>query len=288
MKLSTLVVDDEPLARERLKSLLTGDPEIAQVEECADGPSAVAAIRGESPDLVFLDIQMPGCDGFGVVSAVGAEHMPVTVFVTAYDRYALKAFEVRALDYLLKPFDRDRFAVALGRAKEQIRHNADPGAPHKLQALLDDMKPAPGLDRLAVKSGGSVFFLRSDEIDWVEAAGNYSRLHAGKQIHLVRETMTALEARLDGKRFARIHRSTIVNLERVRELQPYFHGDYIVLMRDGTQLTLSRNYRPRLGETIRQHVLIARNDSPRHLSGSSQASNPPAPNRFLAVHSTLI
>jgi two-component system LytT family response regulator len=249
MKVRVLVVDDEPLARERLATLLDEDSEIEQIGACADGPSAVAAIRGQSPDLVFLDVQMPGCDGFGVVEAVGPEQMPVTVFVTAYDRYALRAFEARALDYLLKPFDRDRFAVALGRAKEQVRRRRDAGVGEKLQALLDDVKPAaPGLDRLAIKSGGSVYFLRTDEIDWVEAAGNYTRLHAGKQVHLLRETMTALETKLDPKRFARIHRSAIVNLERVRELQPYFHGDYIVLMQDGTQLTLSRNYRPRLGE----------------------------------------
>jgi two-component system LytT family response regulator len=249
MKVRVLVVDDEPLARERLSALLDEDPDVDRVGTCSDGQSAVAAIRSDAPDLVFLDVQMPGCDGFGVIEAVGAGQMPVTVFVTAYDRYALRAFEARALDYLLKPFDRDRFAVALGRAKEQVRRRRDVGVEEKLQALLDDVKPAAaGLDRLAIKSGGSVYFLRTDEIDWVEAAGNYTRLHSGKQVHLLRETMTALEAKLDPKRFARIHRSTIVNLERVRELQPYFHGDYIVMMQDGTQLTLSRNYRPRIGE----------------------------------------
>jgi two-component system LytT family response regulator len=249
MKVRVLVVDDEPLARERLTTLLADDPEVELIGSCADGPSAVAAIRGESPDLVFLDVQMPGCDGFGVVNAIGPDRMPITIFVTAYDRYALQAFEARALDYLLKPFDRDRFTVAIGRAKQELRRERDSGVHEKLQALLEDVKPSStGLDRLAIKSGGSVHFLRADEIDWVEAAGNYTRLHVGKQIHLLRETMTALETRLDPKRFARIHRSTIVNLERVKELQPYFHGDYIVLMRDGTQLTLSRNYRPRLGE----------------------------------------
>lgn len=249
MKLRALVVDDEPLARDRLSSLLADDPEVEVIGECADGPSAVAAIRGDRPDLVFLDVQMPGSDGFGVVESVGPEHMPVTIFCTAYDKYALRAFEARALDYLLKPFDRDRFAIALGRAKEQVRRRQESGVQERLQALLDDVKPAPaGLERLAVKSGGSVYFVRTDEIDWVEAAGNYSKLHAGKQVHLLRETMTALEAKLDPKRFARIHRSTIVNLERVRELQPYFHGDYVVILNDGTQLTLSRNHRPRLGE----------------------------------------
>src|SRR5262245_63706761 len=227
MKVRVLVVDDEPLARERLTTFLAEDPEVEAVDTCADGPSAVAAIRGDGPDIVFLDVQMPGFDGFGVVDAIGPDRMPVTVFVTAYDRYALRAFEARALDYLLKPFDRDRFTIAMGRAKEQIRRSRDTGVQEKLQALLDDVKPpGAGLDRLAIKSGGSVHFLRADEIDWVEAAGNYTRLHAGKQVHLLRETMTALEAKLDPKRFARIHRSTIVNLERVKELQPYFHGDY--------------------------------------------------------------
>ena len=249
MKVRVLVVDDEPLAQERLTNFLSDDPEVEVIGACADGPSAIAAVRGDKPDLVLLDVQMPGCDGFGVVEAIGPDRMPVTIFVTAYDKYALQAFEVRALDYLLKPFDRDRFAVAMGRAKEQLRRQRDVNVQEKLQAMLDDVRPtATGLDRLAIKSGGAVHFLGADEIDWVEAAGNYTRLHAGKQTHLLRETMTALEAKLDPKRFARIHRSTIVNLERVRELQPYFHGDYIVFMRDGTQLTLSRNYRPRLGE----------------------------------------
>mgnify|MGYP001168457049 CR=1 FL=1 len=249
MKLRALIVDDEPLARDRLAAMLADDPEVEVIGECPDGPTAIAAIRGQHPDLVFLDVQMPGCDGFAVVESVGPRLMPVTIFVTAYDKYALRAFDARALDYLLKPFDRDRFLVALGRAKEQIRQQREQGMQEKLQALLDDAKAAPaGLDRLAVKSGGSVYFVRTDEIDWIEAAGNYSRLHVGKQTHLLRETMTALENKLDPKRFARIHRSTIVNLERVRELQPYFHGDYIVLLHDGTQLTLSRNFRPRLGE----------------------------------------
>jgi two-component system, LytTR family, response regulator len=246
-----LIVDDEPLARERLRDLLENDAEVEIVGECADGPSAVTAIRSREPDLVFLDVKMPGHDGFRVVEEVGADRMPVTVFVTAFDKFALKAFEVRALDYLLKPFDRDRFEAALGRAKEQFRRRQEEEVRDRLDELLTEVRgERKPLERIAVKSSGSVYFLRAEEIDWVEAAGNYSRLHVGKTTHLLRETMTALESKLDPKRFLRIHRSTIVNIERVRELQPYFHGDYIVLLDDGTELTLSRNYRQRLHEVF--------------------------------------
>src|SRR4051812_17243608 len=167
MKVRTLVVDDEPLARERLTAFLSDDPEVQVIGECPDGPAAVGAIRDDAPDLVFLDIQMPGLDGFGVVQAVGPEKMPVTVFVTAYDRYALRAFEVNALDYLLKPFDRDRFELALARSKEALRRRHEAGVQEKLQALLEEVKPSPPpAERLAVKSAGSVVFVRTDEIDW--------------------------------------------------------------------------------------------------------------------------
>ncbi|HEY1375440.1 MAG TPA: LytTR family DNA-binding domain-containing protein [Gemmataceae bacterium] len=257
MSVRVLIVDDEPLARRRLRSLLAGDPDMAVVGECGDGPAAVAAIRDQAPDLVFLDVQMPALDGLGVVAAVGPERMPPTVFVTAYDQYAVRAFDVNAVDYLLKPVDADRFAAALRRAKAQVGRRAGADLQDRLLALLADAKKAeppapstPPADRLAVKSGGKVVFLRADEIDWIEAAGNYSRLHVGKRTHLLRETMTALEARLDPKRFVRIHRSTIVNLERIRELQPYFHGDYVVLLHDGTQLTLSRTHRQKLHEVV--------------------------------------
>jgi two-component system LytT family response regulator len=247
-KVRALIVDDEPLARERLRDLLSEDSDVEVVGECADGREAVEAIGNLAPDLVFLDVQMPSLDGFGVVEAITPERMPMTVFVTAFDRYALKAFEVHAQDYLLKPYDQDRFDIALRRAKARLSQRVESDMREKLLALIADAKPAPApaLDRIAIKSGGSVYFLRTEEIDWIEAAGNYSRLHVGKKAHLLRETMTALESKLDSKRFVRIHRSTIVNLERIRELQPYFHGDYVVLLHDGTQLTLSRNYRPKL------------------------------------------
>lgn len=255
----TLIVDDEPLARERLRSLMEADGEVEVIGECADGKSAVTAIREKKPDLVFLDVQMPAMDGLSVCEAVGAERMPPTIFVTAFDQYAVRAFDVDAVDYLLKPFDRSRFQAALQRAKDHVRQRSDAGVRNQLMSLLADAgRPqteaaaANTSERLAVKTGGKVVFLRSDEIDWIEAAGNYSRLHVGKRMHLLRETMTALEARLDPKLFVRIHRSTIINLERVRELQPYFHGDYIVILHDGTQLTLSRTHRQKLHEIVGQ------------------------------------
>ena len=243
----TLIVDDEPLCRERLHDLLSGDAEIALVGECGDGAEAVVTLREGECDLVFLDVEMPELDGLGVVAAVGPERMPTVVFVTAYDRYALRAFEVQALDYLLKPFDRERFAKALARAKEHVRRGRSAEASRQLLALLGDARPGPRhLERLVLRSGGRIFFLKAEEIDWVEAAGNYLRLHAGGETHLLRETMNALDGRLDPARFVRIHRSTLVNLERIKEIQPLFHGDYVVLLRDGTKLTLSRSYRQKL------------------------------------------
>jgi two-component system LytT family response regulator len=242
-----LIVDDEPLARDRIRTLLAGDNEVEVVGECADGREAVAAIRELSPDLVFLDIQMPDLDGFGVVGEIGVADMPATVFVTAYDRHALRAFEVAALDYLLKPFDRARFRAALDRAQEWLRRDRASNAPGDLTALLDEIQALrrPS-DRIAVKVDGRILLLPIESVDWVEAAGNYSKLHVGKDVHLIRETMASLEAKFDTRRFARIHRSTIVNVERIRELQPHFHGDYIVVLRDGTELTMSRGYRPKL------------------------------------------
>jgi two-component system LytT family response regulator len=243
----TLIVDDEPLARDRIRTLLAGDDEVEVVGECADGREAADAVRRLAPDLVFLDIQMPHLDGFGVVEAVGADRMPPTVFVTAYDRHALRAFEVAALDYLLKPFDRDRFRATLQRAKDRLRRDRAADTPARLTALLDEVqalrRPA---DRIAVKAEGRILLVPTETIDWVEACGNYSKLHVGRHTHLLRETMSALEDRLDPMRFARIHRSTIVNAERIRELQPHFHGDYVVVLADGTELMMSRGYRPRL------------------------------------------
>jgi len=250
-KIRTMVIDDEPGARERIIGLLQGEQDIELVGQCADGDQAVAAIRQQHPDLVFLDVQMPACDGFGVIRQVGADQMPAVVFVTAYDDHALKAFEVHAIDYLLKPFGRDRFQQSLQHARDHLDRRRVGDLGRRLLALVQDIKPAPQpLDRLVIKSGGRVFFLRTAEIDWIEAAGNYVRLHLGETTHLFRETMNGMEARLDASRFVRIHRSRIVNSDRIKELQPWFNGEYVVVLQNGTRLTLSRGYRERLQDRL--------------------------------------
>ena len=250
-KIRTMVVDDEPVARERMVGLLSQEKDIELVGECADGQQAVNAIQQQHPDLVFLDVQMPGAGGFEVLQAVGPERMPMVIFVTAYDQHALRAFEVRALDYLLKPFDRTRFHDAVQRARATIEQQETGDLGRRLLALVKDLRPAaPRTDRLVVKSGGRLFFLRTDEIDWIEAAGNYARLHVGNDSPLLRETMISLESRLDAEKFFRIHRSRIVNMERIQELQPWFNGEYVVILRNGTRLTLSRGYREKLQERV--------------------------------------
>jgi two-component system LytT family response regulator len=250
-KIRTLVVDDEPIARERILSLLQSENDVEVIGQCADGVQAVSAIQQQAPDLVFLDVQMPGCDGFGVIQNIGADRMPTVVFVTAYDEYALRAFEVHALDYLLKPFGKDRFQETLKHARESLERRRAGDLGRRLLALVHDLKPEQQrLDRLVVKSGGRVFFLRTEEIDWIEAAGNYVRLHLGEENHLFRETMNGMESRLDTRRFVRIHRSRIVNTERIKELQPWFNGEYVVILRNGTRLTLSRGYREKLQEQL--------------------------------------
>ncbi len=247
MKIRTVIVDDEPLARERLRKLLEGEADIEILQECGDGRAAVAAIDQHHPDLVFLDIQMPEMDGFGVIEAVSVDSLPVVVFVTAYSQHAIKAFDVHALDYLLKPFTRTRFRETLARARAHLEKNRTGALHDKLAALLSEMRPEPrGVDRLAVKTSGKVVFVKPTDIDWIEAADNYVNLHLGKDSHLLRETMTAIERRLDGNQFMRISRSAIVNLERIRELQPMFHGDYAVILLDGTRLSLSRGHRDKL------------------------------------------
>ncbi len=251
MKLRTLIVDDEPLAREKLAELLAAEPEIEIIGECGDGLQAVAAIQSLRPDLVLLDVQMPELDGFGVLEAAGERQLPVVIFVTAYDQYALRAFEAHALDYLLKPFDRERLRKSLERARRQIERERAGEINQQLVSLLSDLKGRQQtLERLVIKAGGRVFFLRVEEIDWIEAAANYVKLHAGREAHLLRETMSGLEAKLDPAKFIRIHRSVIVNVERIRELQPLFHGEYAVTLLDGTQLTLSRGYREKFQQLL--------------------------------------
>jgi len=221
----TVVADDEPLARARIRDLLGHDPEIEIVAEASDENRAVKAIERTEPDLLFLDIRMPGLDGFGVLEALRVPRLPVVVFVTAHDRFAVKAFEIHALDYLLKPFHRARFEETVRRAKAAVRRGA---ADHlsRVFGWLEDARPAPRhVRRFLVKAAGRVVFVLADEIDWIEAAGNYVRLHAGPASHLVRETMAKVEARLDPERFVRVHRSAIVNVESIRELQPMFRGE---------------------------------------------------------------
>jgi two-component system LytT family response regulator len=248
MKVRTIVIDDEPLARERLLKLLRAEPEIEVVGEAKNGREAVTLIREHKPALAFLDVQMPELDGFGALAELAENERPAVVFVTAYDKFALKAFEVHAIDYLLKPFDKERFQTALRRALEHLSHKQPAQIHEQLSALLQELRPAAPTqaDRLAVKGDGRVVFVKINDIDWVEAADNYVSLHAGKDSHMLRETMTNIEQRLPKEKFIRISRSTIVNAERIKELQPLFHGEYAVILRDGTKLTLSRGHRDKL------------------------------------------
>ena len=250
-KLRAIIVDDEPPARNKIRELIKSEPDVEIVDECTNGREAVQSITSKSPDLVFLDIQMPELDGFGVIEAIGPEQFPAVIFVTAYDQYAVQAFEVHAIDYLLKPFDRQRFQTALNRVKEHLRSNRHDDLNQQLNSLLRQLKgPKKQAERFVVKSGGRVFFLKNDEIYWIEAAGNYVRLHVGTETHLLRETMSAIQKKLDPALFIRIHRSTFVNIEKIKELQPWFHGEYVVIMRDGTQLTMSRSYRSNLPDLL--------------------------------------
>ena len=252
MSLRTIIVDDEALARERLRTMIENEPDIEIVAECSDGAQAVQTIRDQSPDLVFLDVQMPECNGFDVVAQLDPDHMPAVVFVTAHDQFALQAFEVHAVDYLLKPFDRERCRTALRRAMDRIRQKQTHEWKDRLSALLTDLRPAAeeGADRIAVKSSGRVVLIRVPEIDWVEASDNYVNIHVGKASHLHRETMGNMEKQLPAKTFLRISRSVIVNVDRIQELQPLFHGEYAVLLRDGTRLTLSRSHRDKLDKLM--------------------------------------
>jgi two-component system, LytTR family, response regulator len=251
-RIRTLIVDDEPMARERIAGLLAQEPDVEVVGQCSDGLQAVSAIQSLSPELVFLDVQMPAVDGFGVIRQVGPDRMPLTVFVTAYDEYALQAFEVHALDYLLKPFGRDRLRQCLAHARQLHEKQRAGELGKSLMALVQDVKPDQQRrqDRLVVKSGGRVFFVRTDDIVWIEAAGNYVRLHLRDQSHLFRETMNQMESRLDPERFFRIHRSRIVNTEHIKELQPWLNGEYVVVLQNGTELRLSRSYREKLEERL--------------------------------------
>ncbi len=245
----TLIVDDEAAARDLLRLLLARDAEIAVVGECGDGIDALERLRELRPDLVFLDVQMPGMDGLAVLSRLEPEELPVVVFVTAYDQHALRAFDLHAVDYLLKPFDDARFERALTRARERIRLGQLGALAQPLLALLHGAnRPPPGkwLTRLVVREEGRTFIVPLAQVDWIEARGDYLRIHAGKGMHLVRGTMKELERQLNPAIFLRIHRSTIVRLAAIRELQPHLRGDYAALLADGTRLRLARGLRDRV------------------------------------------
>lgn len=244
-----LVVDDEPLARDIIREMIRRDAQIEIAGECGNGMDAVTMIETTRPDIVFLDIQMPEMDGFAVIEAIGAKAMPAVIFVTAYDQYAVNAFKVHALDYILKPFDWERFADALQRAKSEVRRDND--LSEKLEALLRQMKKKQSYaERLIIKTNGRVVFLKTEEIDWIEAEGNYVRLHTGNDSYLQRDTIGGMETKLDPAQFPRIHRSAIVNIDRVQELRPWFQGDYCVILKDGKQLPLSRNYWDKLRQIL--------------------------------------
>lgn len=256
-----LLVDDEPLALRRLRRLLVGERDIQVVDECSDGRAAAEAIRRQRPDLVFLDIQIPELDGFQVLDSLAAEQLPVVVFVTAYDEHALRAFDAHALDYLLKPVGRERFRESLDRARERVLERRAAGVVDaRLLALHGERRGATDgaaqrcLTRIAVKADGRAFFVRTHDIDWIEAADNYVRLHVGSATHLVRESLRLLETKLDRQAFLRVHRSAIVNVDAIRELQPWFHGDQVIILRSGTRLTCSRRYDERLRQMLANDV----------------------------------
>lgn len=245
-----MIVDDEELARRGIRSRIQGSRDVEIVAECSNGREAIEALRRTYADLVFLDVQMPGKSGFDVVEAIGCDAFPYVIFVTAHDRYAIRAFEVNALDYLLKPIDDERFDVALRRARESLARRRDSDVGRRLASVLGEVAPGGShtpaksrSNRMVVRSGGRVTFVKVPEIDWIEAAGDYVTLHLGKKTLLMHETITRLESRLTPDGFARIHRSTIVNMEKIAEMRALDNGEYRVLLRDATELKLSRNYR---------------------------------------------
>ena len=255
MTIRTAIVDDEPLARRRIRNLLTEAPDVEVIAECANGKDAIESLEESPPDLLFLDIQMPEIDGFDVLQAIGVGHVPVVIFVTAYDQFALRAFEAHALDYLLKPFDDERFGAALQRARERIRQQQGGDLDRRLQALLENVRGDRGyLRRLVVPSGHRSIFVRTEHIDWIEAERNYIRLHVGGRTYLLRENLSHIVAALDPTTFCRIHRSTIVNIDRIQAVEPLFHGEYQVVLHDGTKLTSGRSYRRNL------HAVMGKRD----------------------------
>jgi two-component system LytT family response regulator len=269
-KIRTLIIDDEPLAREGIAMLAKTDPEIELIGECSDGRQAVETIKAKRPDLVFLDVQMPRLDGFGVVADLPVEDRPVVIFITAFEQHALRAFEVSAIDYLLKPFTDARFMVALARAKETIRRGRTSNFSRQVEQLLEYARkldaepsaagptlapPATGpeyVDRIVLKADGALHFIKTRDVIWIEAQGDFVKVQTPGKTQLVRETLQSMERKLDAAKFLRIHRSFLVNLEHVKRVEVALYGDYAVFMSDGTKLRLSRNYRAKLKALIRQ------------------------------------
>jgi two-component system, LytTR family, response regulator len=247
MTLRALIVDDEPVARRRLRALLESEGTVEIIGECEDGTAAIDAIRRSRPDVVFLDVQMPGLDGFDVVDALEPAEQPAIVFVTAYDRYAVRAFDVHAVDYLLKPFERARLRKTLGRL-ETINDARD--AARRVHAAVESVRAQQPLRRVLVKSAGKVYAVRLEDVDSIQSAGHYLEMYTGSATHLVRGSIGGIETRLDPARFARIHRSIIVNVDRIRELQPAFHGEFVVILHNGRRLRCSRTYGDALKKTL--------------------------------------
>jgi two-component system, LytTR family, response regulator len=253
MTVRVVVADDEPIGRQRLIRLLQAEPDTEIVAACADGEEAVEAIREHLPDVVLLDIQMPQLDGFEVVAALGEAQQPSVIFVTAHDQYALRAFEVRAFDYLLKPVEADRLRLAMDRATSTQQRSAQGSVTRRILTLLEEMNARErgrGRDRLVVRTPERAFFLRADSVDWIEAAGKVVHLHVGRTVHALRESMAELEQELDPTRFVRVSRSVIVNLDRIQEIQPWFQGDYVLILADGTRLTSTRGYRDNMRKLL--------------------------------------
>jgi len=250
-KIRALVADDELLARKFIRRMLKQDAEVEIVAECSNGAEAVAMIRKEKPDLVFLDVQMPEMNGFAVLDAVRLDHLPEIIFTTAYESYAIRAFELHALDYLLKPFDQVRFKAALKYAKERFHSQQDDEKQIQIGTLLESIRAQREyLDRIIIRADGRITFLHTREIDWIEADDKYVHLHTGKSAKMVRQTLTAIESQLDPKKFVRVHRSAMVNVDRVKELQPLFNGEHSLILESGTRLTLSRKYKDKLFEIL--------------------------------------
>jgi len=247
------IVDDEPMARERIRRMLKAHTDIEIAGECENGEDAVAAVRHSHPDLLFLDIQMPLMDGFEVLRNLDSEELPYVIFITAFDEYAVRAFEVHALDYLLKPFDSERFQSAVNRARDRIKTDRAAATRQEITTLLEDLRGAGAryLDRLTLKRSGRLFLVPCDKVDYIESEAKFVRVFVGKESFTVRLPISSLEKQLDPRRFVRIHRCTIVNAERVREFQPLFHGDYRVLLHNGTALTMSRTYRDAVFKTLK-------------------------------------